>query len=137
MRGLLRDFAGRGGTVLLSSHLLHEVEVIADELVVIGRGKIVAQGSKDSLLASSRVFVRGLADSELAGALGRAGIEYTASPKGGFTTDASAEQVGRAAADASVVLVELRTADGAGLEDMFLTLTADDAREPVIEGGAA
>ena len=46
MRGLLRGFAERGGTVLLSSHLINEIEIIADELVVIGRGKIVAQGSK-------------------------------------------------------------------------------------------
>jgi ABC-2 type transport system ATP-binding protein len=136
MRGLLRGFADRGGTVLLSSHLLHEVEVIADELVVIGRGKIVAQGSKDSLLASTGVFVRGLDDASLADALTRAGIEFTANPRGGFTTEANAEQVGRAAAAASVVLIELRTADGAGLEEMFLTLTADDAREPVTEGAS-
>ena len=46
MRGLLRDYADRGGTVLLSSHLLHEIEVIADDLVVIGNGRIVAQGAK-------------------------------------------------------------------------------------------
>src|SRR5919206_3187773 len=41
MRGLLRRFADRGGSVLLSSHLLHEVEVVADELVIIGGGRIV------------------------------------------------------------------------------------------------
>ena len=51
MRGLLRTFAARGGTVLLSSHLLHEVEMIADEMVLIGRGRIVAQGTKAELLA--------------------------------------------------------------------------------------
>lgn len=39
MRGLLRDFADRGGTVLLSSHLLHEVEQIAGDLVTIGHGR--------------------------------------------------------------------------------------------------
>ncbi|MBK5217885.1 MAG: ATP-binding cassette domain-containing protein, partial [Propionibacteriales bacterium] len=53
MRGLLREYARRGGTVLLSSHLLHEVEVIADELIVIGKGKIVAQGTKEELLHSA------------------------------------------------------------------------------------
>jgi len=52
MRGLLRDFADGGGSVLLSSHLLREIEVIADELVVIGRGRIVAQGTKHDLLAA-------------------------------------------------------------------------------------
>ena len=50
MRGLLRDYADRGGTVLLSSHLLHEIEVVADDLVVIGNGRIVAQGAKSDLL---------------------------------------------------------------------------------------
>ena len=71
MRGLLRGFADQGGTVLLSSHLLHEVEVIADELIVIGRGRIVAQGTKESLLRSSAVFVRGLDDAALTDALDR------------------------------------------------------------------
>src|SRR5204862_2163708 len=58
MRGLLRDFAGRGGTVFLSSHLLHEVEAIADRLVIIGNGKIVAQGSRDELLSDAGALVR-------------------------------------------------------------------------------
>jgi len=50
MRRLLRDFADRAGTVLLSSHLLREVEKVADELVVIGGGRVVAQGAADELL---------------------------------------------------------------------------------------
>ena len=58
MRGLLRDFADRGGTVLLSSHLLREVEAVADRLVVIGGGRIVAQGGKDELLAGAGTLVR-------------------------------------------------------------------------------
>ena len=54
MRDLLRGYADRGGTVLLSSHLLHEIEVIADDLIVIGHGRIVAQGPHTELLATSR-----------------------------------------------------------------------------------
>ena len=50
MRDLLRGYADQGGTVLLSSHLLHEVEVIADDIVMIGKGRIVSQGSKAELL---------------------------------------------------------------------------------------
>jgi ABC-2 type transport system ATP-binding protein len=53
MRDLLTGFASQGGTVLLSSHLLHEIEVIADDLVGIGNGKSVASGSKEELLAAA------------------------------------------------------------------------------------
>ncbi|GAB4084207.1 hypothetical protein GCM10028784_08370 [Myceligenerans cantabricum] len=53
MRDLLRDYARSGGTVLLSSHLLHEVERVADEIVVIGNGRIVAKGATEDLLSGS------------------------------------------------------------------------------------
>ena len=137
MRGLLRGFADRGGTVLLSSHLLHEVEVIADEIVVIGRGRIVAQGTKQELLRSSSTYVRGLDERQLFEALRVAGLEATPSRQGGLVTESSAEQVGKAAAAAGAVLLELRPADGHGLEEMFLALTADDARERVSEEASA
>ncbi len=71
MRGLLRDFADRGGTVLLSSHLLREVEAVADRLVVIGGGRIVAQRHKDELLAGDGVRVRALDPAALGAALER------------------------------------------------------------------
>ncbi|MFC5945908.1 ABC transporter ATP-binding protein, partial [Micromonospora harpali] len=58
MRGLLRDFADRGGTVLLSSHLLREVEAVADRLVVTGGGRVVAQGGTDELLAGPGTLLR-------------------------------------------------------------------------------
>lgn len=51
MRSLLRGFADAGGTVLLSSHLLHEVQQVADRIVMIGRGQIVADGTIDELLS--------------------------------------------------------------------------------------
>ena len=128
MRDLLRDYADKGGTVLLSSHLLHEIEVIADDLVVIGNGRIVAQGSKAELLQTAGTYVRAVGSADLAGALAGSGIEFTRSGTG-FRTDAEPEHVGKAALAAGVPLVELRTADGAGLEDMFLELTADTSRE--------
>ena len=131
MRGLLKSFAQRGGTVLLSSHLLHEIEVIADRLVVIGRGRIVADGTKAELLNVAGTYVRGLDPAALRAALDGAAIEHTASTDGGFSVSADAQQVGTAAAAAGVVLLELRPAGSAGLEEMFLTLTADDAREQV------
>ena len=58
MRDLLRDYADQGGTVLLSSHLLHEIEIIADDIVMIGRGRIVCQGSKEELLQAAGTVVR-------------------------------------------------------------------------------
>ncbi len=53
MRGLLRGFADRGGTVLLSSHLLAEVEAVADRMMIIGGGRIQAQGTRAELLTES------------------------------------------------------------------------------------
>lgn len=137
MRSLLRQYANRGGTILLSSHLLHEVEIIADELIVIGQGKIVARGTKAELLQAAGTFVRALEPDALAGALSRAGIHATPSGDAGLRTDASPEEVGKAAAGAGVALVELRPADGAGLEEMFLELTAESQREGQTAEGAA
>jgi ABC-2 type transport system ATP-binding protein len=131
MRGLLRGFADRGGTVMLSSHLLHEIEVIADELVVIGRGKIVAQGSKVDMLASTGVLVRAADSVALGNALKAAALTFTESSPGTFMVDGQAEAVGRAALEGRVVLTELRGAGSAGLEEMFMQLTADDSREQV------
>jgi ABC-2 type transport system ATP-binding protein len=54
MRALLRDFADRGGTVLLSSHLLYEVEALADQLVIIGGGRVMASGPREELLAGGQ-----------------------------------------------------------------------------------
>ena len=129
MRDLLRDYANRGGTVLLSSHLLHEIEVIADDIVVIGNGRIVAQGTKAELLEAAGTVVRTAQPAELDRALHAAGLTSTRSGDGSLQTDADPELVGRIALHAGVALTELRSADSAGLEEMFLELTADTQRE--------
>ncbi|MEO3748083.1 ABC transporter ATP-binding protein [Plantactinospora sp. B5E13] len=132
MRGLLRDFADRGGTVLLSSHLLREVEAVADRLVVIGAGRVVAQGSKDELLAGAGTAVRARDPEALRAALDRAGLPVRAGTDGGLLVSADPGAVGQVAADAGVALVELRPAESAGLEQIFLSLTAGDSvREAV------
>jgi ABC-2 type transport system ATP-binding protein len=136
MRGVLRHFAAQGGTVLLSSHLLHEVEMIADVMVLIGRGKILAQGTKEELLQTRGTYVKPEDAAALEQALAAAGIEALPSGDGGFRSEAEPIEVGRAAAAGGVVLVELKRAEGAGLEEMFLQLTADDAREVVTPQGA-
>ena len=99
MRGLLRDFADRGGTVLLSSHLLREVEAVADRLVVIGNGRIVADGAKEELLAGVR-HAGARAGPGRAATRALAAPAWTATPArtARCIVDASAEAVGRVAA---------------------------------------
>ncbi|PRY59515.1 ABC-2 type transport system ATP-binding protein [Knoellia remsis] len=128
MRGLLRGFADGGGTVLLSSHLLHEVQVIADDLVMIGRGRIVAMGPKDELLSRGGTTVRSTDDAALAVALERSGVTVTRTASG-LVVDAEPAVVGRAALEERVVLLELRSGGSEGLEEMFLSLTAATSRE--------
>ncbi|CAM3543245.1 ABC transporter ATP-binding protein [Nocardioides zeicaulis] len=128
MRGLLRRFADGGGTVLLSSHLLHEVQVVADDLVMIGRGRIVAMGSKEELLSRGGTTVRSADDARLAGLLDRAGVPYTRTGDG-LVVDAESGVVGQVAATEQVVLLELRSGGSEGLEEMFLGLTAATSRE--------
>jgi ABC-2 type transport system ATP-binding protein len=134
MRGLLRDFADRGGSVLLSSHLLREIEVIADELVVIGGGAIVARGAKRDLLAAEGNLVRATDDQVLSAALAAAGIAHTAADGGGLVVREPAERIAVAAATAGVVVIEIRPADAGGLEELFLRLTADHARDDIEKG---
>jgi ABC-2 type transport system ATP-binding protein len=128
MRKLLRDYAEDGGTVLLSSHLLHEVEMIADDLVLIGRGRVVAQGTKQELLQTRGAYVRGAEQDALVAALQQAGIHTIASGEG-LRSDADPGHIGKVAAAHGIALAELRPADGAGLEDLFLQLTAETQRE--------
>jgi ABC-2 type transport system ATP-binding protein len=135
MRGLLQGYADRGGTVLLSSHLLHEVEQIADEMILIGNGRIVAQGTRDELLqgatgGASTTLVTALDNQQLAAALGEKGLATT--PAGaGLRVTAEPVDVGRVAAEKSIVLTDLRAGNEGDLEELFLELTADTQRETV------
>ena len=137
MRGLLRGFADRGGTVLLSSHLLHEIEVIADDLVVIGSGRIVAQGTKSDLLGAAGSMVRTPDRTTLAAALTAGGVTSSYVGRDGLLAQAEADQVGRTAFTVGVPVLELRPADSTGLEEMFLQLTADTSRDPDTQGALA
>ena len=129
MRDLLRDYADQGGTVLLSSHLLHEIEVVADDLVVIGNGRIVASGAKSDLLRTAGSVVRTSSPDALARALAEAGVGATAGGTGTLHVEAPVDRVGELAFAAGVPVLELRPAGGAGLEEMFLQLTSDTQRD--------
>src|SRR5690625_918141 len=107
MRSLLRSFADDGGTVLLSSHLLREVETVADDVVILGGGRVLAAGSVPDLLAAPGTEVRSTDDDALARTLTDAGHDVGRTGSG-LTTSASSEEVGRAALAAGVVVTDLR-----------------------------
>jgi ABC-2 type transport system ATP-binding protein len=123
MRRTLRDFADRGGTVLLSSHLLPEVEAVADRLLIIGNGRIVAQGSREELLSGAGTLVRATDESALRLALGAADLAVRAACDGGLVVDADPEEVGRAALAGRVALSHLAPSQSAGLEQLFFDVT--------------
>jgi ABC-2 type transport system ATP-binding protein len=128
MRDLLRDYGKDGGTVLLSSHLLHEIEVIADDIVMIGSGRIVSQGSKTELLQAAGSIVRAGDVVVLERALRESGLVTTPTEDGALRADAEPTVVGLVAREYGLAITELRAAEG-GLEDMFLRLTAETERE--------
>ena len=130
MRGLLRSFADGGGAVLLSSHLLREVEAVADDLVIIGGGRVLAQGSAEDLLATPGTRAVSTDDDALARALTAAG-HHVAPSGGGLATSATTEEVGRAALAAGVVVTDLRPAARTGLEELFFDTTAQHGREEI------
>jgi ABC-2 type transport system ATP-binding protein len=86
MRDLLREYADDGGTVLLSSHLLHEIEVVADDIVMIGHGRIVSEGSITDLLQGSGTLVRARDTRALERALSAAGLLTTSTDDGALYT---------------------------------------------------
>src|SRR4051794_13673768 len=124
MRNLLGDFADRGGTVLLSSHLLAEVEAVADRMIIIGDGRIRAQGTRAELLPESGTMVetdnaRGLDD-----ALQRAGLAAVLMGPGERLVKADPTTVAGTAMAAGVVLRRIGPAQDESLEQLFLELTS-------------
>ncbi len=127
MRNLLRDVARGGGTVLLSSHLLHEVELTAQDLVMIGNGRVVAQGAKDDLLSHGAILVNSPDRGRLGEALKGVGW-HPKTVSGGLVVNVDPEEVARLALSEGLLLTEIRNADTGGLEDLFLRVTANDSR---------
>ena len=128
LRTFLRTFAGDGGTVLISSHVLPEVAQIVDEVVIIHRGRLVAQEPLEALTARSAagaVVVKSPEAARLREALGRAGLEVVPVGDTELRVAGAAERVGEVAAAEGIVLHELRT-EGASLEEVFLELTGGE-----------
>ena len=130
LREFLRSFAGEGGTVLISSHVLAEVAQLADEVVIIHHGRLIAQEPLAALTARAGggTVVRSPEAERLAAELRREGLEVSkdGGGAGGLVVAAPPERVGEIAAAAGIVLHELRP-QGASLEEVFLELTAGAA----------
>lgn len=129
VRTLVRSLAAEGRTVLLSSHLMSEMAQTADHLIVIGRGRIIADASVDEVIAratGASVRVRTPDLGRLSRTIAAADVTLTTLDDGAAViTGLTSAQVGDAAASAGVAIHELTSVSGS-LEDAYMTLTADD-----------
>lgn len=128
VRGLMKHLASEGKTVFVSSHLMSEMALTADHLIVIGRGRLLADTSmKEFIQQNSRSYVR-LRSPEperLRDALSGADIAVTPGADGTLEADdVEAARVGEVAAAQGVVLHEL-SPQQASLEEAFMRLTAE------------
>jgi ABC-2 type transport system ATP-binding protein len=129
LRDLLRGFAAEGRTVLVSSHVLAEMQQLADDVVIIARGRIVTQGGVGEVVgrAGGAVRARSPQRDRLLEALRRAGIDGSPLDEDGLSVrDARPAQVGEVAAAEGIVLHEL-VAEAATLEEVFLELTGSES----------
>ncbi len=128
IRGMLQDLAAQGKTVFVSSHLMSEIAQTATQLIVIGRGQLIADTNMDEFMASAApttVRVRSSDQDALARMLRGPGVTVTRASDGALgVSGASAGQVGAVAAAARITLLELVT-EQASLEDVFVALTQD------------
>ncbi len=128
IRRLIRSLAAEGRTVFVSSHLMSEMAITADHLIVIGKGRILADTDMNDFIArnsASHVRVRSPHVTELAERLAGRGWSVERADDGALlVTGASAEQVGDVAGSERLYVHELRKVE-ASLEDAFMQLTAD------------
>jgi ABC-2 type transport system ATP-binding protein len=138
VRGLLRDLADEGRTVLVSSHLMSEMEDTADHLVVLGRGRLLADVPIEDLLgAHAAVQVRTPQAHYLADALERAGGRVEPQTDGALRVDGlDLTAVGDVAFAVGVRLHELSRVT-ASLETAYLELTGDDVEYRAVAQGVS
>jgi ABC-2 type transport system ATP-binding protein len=128
IRNLLRSLAAQGRSVLVSSHLMSEMALTADDLIVIGRGRLIAESTVEGFIeASSHNYVRlrSPAGGRIAQLLRDEGAAVEQEPDGALAvTRTSVESVGELAAAHGIVLHEL-SSQHASLEEAFMELTGD------------
>jgi ABC-2 type transport system ATP-binding protein len=129
IRHLLKDLASEGRTVFVSSHLMSEMALTADHLIVVGRGRVIADTTTAEFLQQASgnvVLVRSPQVGELREQIAGADITVVALEPGLIEVHGlTAEQIGEAAAQHGIVLHEL-TPQQASLEEAFMDLTRDD-----------
>lgn len=126
LRHFLKDYAARGNAVFVSSHLLSEMAQMADDIVVIGKGKLIADTSVKDLIAGSAhgsVFVRAENLALLQAALKKAKITFTKVDGGLSIAGQKTDAIGTLAYSAGTAILEL-SGQAASLEEAFLELTA-------------
>jgi ABC-2 type transport system ATP-binding protein len=127
MRGFLRSLASQGRAVLVSSHLMSELEGSADQLIVVGRGHVIADTSVRDLIASAsgdRVTLRTTAGPKATAVLEYAGASVAAGPGVLTVSGLAAEQVVRLLGEAGLPFSEV-SAHRSSLEEAYLELTRD------------
>jgi ABC-2 type transport system ATP-binding protein len=129
IRNLLKGLAAEGRTVFVSSHLMGEMALTADHLIVIGRGKLIADMSVDEFVARAStdvVLVRSPEAARLRALLEGPGVAFEAAGRGGLEVHGlTGEQVGDAAAAHGIAIHEL-TPQQASLEEAFMSLTRSE-----------
>jgi ABC-2 type transport system ATP-binding protein len=140
IRNLLKELAAEGRTVLVSSHLMSEMAMTAEHLVVIGRGRMIADASVADFIqraAHSSVFVRSDETERLRAALTGPGVVVAAAEPGGLdVTGLSSLRIGRIAADHGIALAELSPRQ-ASLEEAFMELTREAVEYQTVDRLAA
>ena len=125
VRTLLAGLAAEGRTVMLSSHLMGEVALIADHLVIIGRGKLLADTTVTDLVTAEGVRVVTADPDALRAVIGGPGVTVTSTgAEELLVSGVSAREIGLAAARRGIPLFEL-TPQNASLEEAFMDLTRD------------
>jgi ABC-2 type transport system ATP-binding protein len=126
LRQFIKDYADQGNAVLISSHLLSEVSQMADDVLVIGKGKMIAETSVKELLSGSshsNVFVRSPSLAKLEKVLSHASLRFEKADGGLRVTGATTDEIGKLAFAAKLPVLELAHRE-ASLEEAFLELTA-------------
>lgn len=127
LRQFIKDYADQGNAVFISSHLLSEMSQMADNLVVIGKGKLIASTSMQHIIdgsSHSSVFVRTTDNKALTAALKRTEFKVNKEGEGLAITGAKSDVIGKLAFTEGITVLELSNRS-ASLEEAFLELTAN------------